>query len=230
MAAEIMRDYSKYVERHTAQRGVTDHRPADRGTAGGAKREEAENLPENGAAGGVKRKGTGNLPEPVRSGTTESVTEYAKKLAKLAPGTKVKVGSSFPAGRKGKVLTINPAILRKMQRDPEQARETKEMIRSIEMLTKWLDGMDKAAGKKVIYRHGYIDENGKYYSASCVRDERAYKMSERLREQRWNNAEALIERTREKAGRIKGRQRIKRKKPTAARKTAGTGSYLDIRL
>lgn len=229
MAVEIMRDYGNYAAQPAVRHNAADNRnrAENRDAADCAEMSDTKRLP--GAAGGVTADRAGR-PDPAKHAAAESVTEYAKKLSKLAPSTKVKVGSSFPAERKGKVLTINPAILRKMQQDPEQERETRELIRSIEMLTKWLDGMDKAAGKKVIYRHGYIDENGKYYSSSCVRNERAYKMSEKLREERRKNAEALIERTREKAGRIKGRQRIKRKKPLWTRKPARTGSYLDIRL
>ena len=41
-------------------------------------------------------------------------------------------------------------------------KEMKELIRGVESATKLLDSMHRASGWTVVYRHGYIDENGKY--------------------------------------------------------------------
>lgn len=62
-----------------------------------------------------------------------------------------------------------------------------------------MDGIYKGSGWKVVFRHSYIDENGKFSSISCVRNEFGYKLSIKLRAERRKNSERLIRRIREKA-------------------------------
>lgn len=109
------------------------------------------------------------------------------------------MGNSFSTAKSGKTLTVNPKLLEKMQNDPEQAKETKELIRGVESATKLMDGIYKASGWTVVYRHSYIDENGKYCAIACVRNDFMLNMSDKLREERKKNSEELIEKTKEKA-------------------------------
>lgn len=130
---------------------------------------------------------------------TEGTTGYISKLAKLAPSVEFRVGNTHSSAKSGKTLTINPKLLEKMQSNPEQEKETKELIKGVESATKLLDSIHKASGWTVVYRHGYIDENGKFSSCAYVRNEFGYKMSEKLREERKKNSEKLIEKSKEKA-------------------------------
>lgn len=72
------------------------------------------------------------------------------------------------------------------------------MIKGVESVTKLMDGIYKASGWTVAYRHSYIDENGKYCAIACVRNEGMLKLSDKLREERKENSEKLIEKAREK--------------------------------
>ncbi|MBD5499418.1 MAG: hypothetical protein HDR11_17005 [Lachnospiraceae bacterium] len=133
------------------------------------------------------------------SSKSKSTSDYANELAKLAPSVEFKVGNSFSTAKSGKTLTVNPNLLEKMQNDPEQAKETKELIRGVESATKLMDGIYKASGWTVVYRHSYIDENGKYCAIACVRNDFMLNMSDKLREERKKNSEELIEKAKEKA-------------------------------
>lgn len=137
------------------------------------------------------------------SSKQKNTAEYARELAKLAPSVEFKVGNSFQTAKTGQTLTINPKLLEKMQNDPEKEKEMKELIRGVESMTKLVDGINKASGWKTVFRHSYIDENGKYCHIALVRNEFGYKMSEKLREERRKNAEKLIEKTKEKAAKKK---------------------------
>lgn len=86
-----------------------------------------------------------------------------------------------------------------MRNDPEQEKETKELLKGVEFMTKMMDGIYKGSGWKVVFRRSYIDENGKFSSISCVRNEFGYKLSIKLRGERRKNSERLIRRIREKA-------------------------------
>ena len=113
----------------------------------------------------------------------------------------LRVGNTFASAKTGKTLTINPGILNKMRNDPEQEKETKELIKGVEFMTKMMDSFYKATGRKLVYRHSYIDENGKYYSYAYVKKED--KLSPKLREERRKATERLIEKTREKTAKNK---------------------------
>lgn len=134
----------------------------------------------------------------VENGKTKgSTASYAKELARLAPSVDFKVGNSYSTSKSGKTLTVNPQLLEKMQNNPE--KEMKEMIKGVESMTKLMDGIYKASGWSVVYRHSYIDENGKYRAVACVRNDFMLNMSDKLREERRENSEKLIEKSKEKA-------------------------------
>ena len=62
-----------------------------------------------------------------------------------------------------------------------------------------IDSINKASGLTVVYKHSYIDENGKYHSVGHYRNDFMLNMSDKLREERKKNSEKLLEKTKEKA-------------------------------
>ena len=86
-----------------------------------------------------------------------------------------------------------------MQNDPKKEKDMKDLIKGVESATKLMDGIYKASGWSVVYRHSYIDENGKYSAIACIRNDFMLNMSDKLREERRENSEKLIEKTKEKA-------------------------------
>lgn len=58
---------------------------------------------------------------------------------------------------------------------------------------------NRASGWTVVYKHSYIDENGKYHSVGHYRNDFMLNMSDKLREERRENAEKLFEKSKEKA-------------------------------
>lgn len=156
---------------------------------------------------------------------SQRLADYARELAKLAPSVQVKVGTAFSSDRSGKTLTINPSLLNKMQHDPKQAQDTKEMIKGVEFITKFMDGLYKSTGKVLLYRHSYIDADGKYRCFSRVKDVRGEKMSAALRGQRQKNSQNLIART--KANAAKSRKQIQN---LQAKRKGKVGSNVNIRL
>ena len=130
-----------------------------------------------------------------------SNSDYLSKLAKLAPSVEFRMGNTFATAKSGQTLTINPALLKKMQNDPEQEKETMELIKGVEMITKFMDGIYKASGRTVVFRHSYIDENGKYRAYSCVKSND--RMNKKLRGERQKNTEKLIAKIKEKAAKRK---------------------------
>ncbi len=156
----------------------------------------AQSMAGNNAANSVKKKDTENASG---NSKTKSTAEYMKELEKLAPSVEFKVGNSYQTAKSGKTLTINPQLLEKMQNDPEQAKETKELIRGVESAMNLIDSINKASGWTVVYKHSYIDENGKYHSVGYYRNDFMLNMSDKLREERKKNSEELIEKTKEKA-------------------------------
>ena len=151
------------------------------------------------ATSGMKKKETENTSETTGSSKARSTSDYVNELAKLVPSVELKVGNSFSTAQNGKTLTINPQLLEKMQNDPEKEKEMKELIKGVESATKLMDSIHKASGWTVVYRHSYIDENGKYCAIACVRNDFMLNMSDELREERRKDSEKLIEKTKEKA-------------------------------
>lgn len=172
MAMEITNNYSSYASQYIAGNCTTN---------------------------GIKKKYTEQTSETANSSKSKSTAEYMSELARLVPSVDMKVGNTYSTAKSGKTLTINPKLLEEMQNDPEKEKEMKELIKGVESMTKLMDGIYKASGWKVEYRHGYIDENGKYRAVSCVRNEFMYNLSDNLREERRKNSEKLIEKTKEKA-------------------------------
>lgn len=95
-------------------------------------------------------------------------------------------------------------------------------------MTKMMDGIYKASGRKVVYRHGYIDENGKYRSVSLVRNEAGYKMSEKLRKERRENSEKLINKIKAKSAKRKEelQETLKEKRAEKGEEKAGRAEKL----
>ena len=136
-------------------------------------------------------------------GAAAGSSDYFNQLAKLAPSVDCRIGTTYATAKSGKTLTINPKLLEKMQNDPEFEKEMKELIKGVEMMTKFSESLNKATGWTTVYRHGYIDENGKYTHFALVRNEAGYKMSEKLREERRKSSEKLIAKIKEKTAKRK---------------------------
>ena len=153
----------------------------------------------NGTVDGAKKREPEKAQEAAGNNRPGNTAEYASELAKLVPSVEFKVGSTFASNKKGKTLTVDPRLLEKMQNDPEKEKEMKELIRGVESAVKMLESVNKASGWTVVYKHCYIDENGKFWSVALLRNDFMLNMSDELREERRKNAEKLIEKTREKA-------------------------------
>lgn len=185
MAMEITNNYNAYENVHATQRQET----AKKQVTSGKETSETVDTQKNSTVGNSRVKRT---------------VDYAKKLEKLAPSVEFGIGNTHSSAKSGKTLTINPKLLEKMQDDPNKEKEMKELIRGVESATKLLDSMHRAGGWTVVYRHGYIDENGKYSSCAYVRNDFMLNMSDKLREERKENSKKLIEKSKEKS--------VKRKK------------------
>lgn len=153
----------------------------------------AQSLVESSGAGSTKKK------EAAGNSRSKSTAEYVNELAKLVPSVELKVGNTFASAKSGKTLTINPQLLEKMQSDPEKEKEMKELIRGVETAVNLLDSTMNASGWRVVFKHDYIDENGKYRQIALVRNDFMLNMSDKLREERRQNAEKLLEKQKEKA-------------------------------
>ena len=129
----------------------------------------------------------------------KSTTDYMNELAKLVPSVECKIGNTFSSAKSDKTLTINPLLLDKMQKDPEKEKEMKELIKGVESAVNMLDSVMNASGWSVVFKHDYIDENGKYRQIALVRNDFMLNMSDKLREERRKNSEKLIEKSKEKA-------------------------------
>lgn len=145
------------------------------------------------------RENTEALIEKSTSSKSKSTAEYAVGLAKLVPSVEFRVGNTFASNQNGKTLTVNPQLLEKMQNNPETEKEMTELIKGVESMTKLIDSINKATGRTVVFRHGYIDENGQYRQVSLTRNDFMLNMSDKLREERRENAEKLLEKQKEKA-------------------------------
>ena len=170
------------------------------------------------AAGSTKKKETENTSETAGGSKPRSTSEYVDELAKLVPSVELKVGNSFSTAKSGKTLTINPQLLEKMQNDPEKEKEMKELIKGVESAVNMLDSVMNASGWNVVFKHDYIDENGKYRQIALVRNDFMLNMSDKLREERRKNSEKLIEKTKEKAAekKVKLEETLEEKKAEKA--------------
>ncbi len=139
------------------------------------------------------------VPETAGSSKAKSTADYMNELAKLVPSVECKIGNTFSSAKSGKTLTINPLLLDKMQKDPEKEKEMKELIKGVESAVNMLDSVMNASGWSVVFKHDYIDENGKYRQIALVRNDFMLNLSDKLREERRKNAEELLEKSKEKA-------------------------------
>lgn len=137
------------------------------------------------------------------SGAATGNSDYFNKLAKLAPSVDCRIGTTYSSAKSGKTLTLNPQLLEKMQNDPEFEKDMMDMIKGVESMTRLSESINKATGWTTVFRHSYIDENGKYSHIAVVRNDFMYKMSDKLREERRKNSEKFIEKSREKAAKKK---------------------------
>lgn len=151
------------------------------------------------ASGNTKKKYTERIRETAVENKAVNTESYAKELAKLVPSVKFNVGYSLSSAKSGKTLTVNPKLLEKMQNDPKQEKETKELIKGVESAMRLIEGINKAIGWMVVYKHNYIDENGKYHSMGYYRNDFMLNLSDKLRKERQENSEKLIEKSKEKA-------------------------------
>ena len=175
-------------------------------------------MAENNTPRGTKKKEAEKSSPTAKNDMDESMADYVRQLAKLVPSVEFRVGNSFSSAKTGLTLAVNPKLNEKMRNNPEQEKETKELIRGVETMTKWVESLNKATGWKTVFRHSYIDENGKYYSCSLTVNEFGYKMSEKLRKERQENAKKLIEKTREKTAERKNNQKEKIEETKAEKK------------
>jgi len=159
----------------------------------------AQSLEGSNAVSSTKKKEAEITSEAAGSDKAKNTTDYASELAKLVPSVEFKVGNACSRAKSGMTLTINPKLLEKMQNDPEQEKETKELIRGVESAMNMIESINKASGWTVVYKHSYIDENGKYHSIGYYRNDFMLNMSDKLREERWQNSEKLIEKAKKKA-------------------------------
>ncbi len=176
MAMELTSNYGSYTVQGMAGSSATS----------GTGKKETEKTAEKAA-------------ERAGSSKTKSTAEYANELAKLVPSVEFKLGTTFSSAKSGKTLTVNPQLLEKMQSDPEKEKEMKELIKGVELAVNRLDSAMNAIGWSVVFKHDYIDENGKYRQICLVRNDFMLNMSDKLREERRKNSEKLIERSKEKA-------------------------------
>lgn len=183
MAMEINRNYNSY-----GTRGMGGNSAVNTAKEKAVKNQES-----------VSQKSENQKITNPKNGNAESTADYAGKLAKLVPSVEFKVGYAFSSAEKGRTLTVNPKLLEKMQNNPEKEKEMKELIKGVETMTRLMDSINAASGWTVVYKHSYIDENGKYSSIAYLRNDFMLNMSEELREERRENEEELIEKIKEKA-------------------------------
>lgn len=161
----------------------------------------------------------------------QSVQNYLQKLQKQVPSIKLKIGYGMHLNKreKGNVVVVNPMLLARMQNDPEAEKEYTQYLKSVEQTVKWVESLHRNSKDTTVFRQGYVDENGKYYSCSYVKKED--KLSPKLREERRKNTEKLIEKIREKTAKKRKKMQkelqealIEKKRKKAKR------SCVDIRL
>lgn len=158
-----------------------------------------QNYSSYGAQGMAGNKKTERTQETAESGKSENTAEYANRLKKLVPSVDFKVGNVCSSAKSGKSLTVNPQLLKKMQKDPETEKDMKDMIKGVESMSKLAESLTKASGWTIVYQHSYIDENGKYHCRMQTRNDSMLKLSDKLRAKRRENSEKLIEKSKEKA-------------------------------
>ena len=221
MAMEITNNYvSVYKSTYTAQKQQTSK----------------QQVPNQQAASKTETKEATTVKKNAGDATNNS--DYFNNLTKLAPSVDCRIGTTYATVKNGKTLTINPKVLEKMQSDPEFEKEMKELIKGVEMMTKFSESLNKASGWTTVYRHGYIDENGKYTHFALVRNEAGYKMSDKLREERRKSSEKLMAKIKEKSAKrkeelqksLEEKRTTKREAKTSKTKKSLIGLNLDLKV
>lgn len=200
MAMEIMNNYnSVYESTYAAQKQQTSNQQ------GASKTETKETAAQK------------------KSGATTGNSDYLSKLAKLAPSVDCRIGTTYSSAKSGKTLTLNPKLLEKMQNDPEFEKEMMDMIKGVELMTRLSESINKATGWTTVFRHSYIDENGKYSHFAVIRNDFMYNMSDKLREERRKNYEKFIEKSKENAVKKKKELQKKLEEKRAEKRVEKTG-------
>ena len=204
MSMEIMNSYNGYMAQN-----ATDN----------AKKKDVQNTSEKLAETTAKS---------TESSKSDGTADYAKKLEKLVPSVEFKVGNAVSSARSGKSLTVNPQLLKKMQNDPAQEKETKELIKGVESAMNLIDSITKASGWTCVYKHSYIDENGKYHSVGHYRNDFMINMSDKLREERRVNSEKLLEKHKKKVVEEKEKLEEKAEKSKDSKEGQTGGDIIQI--
>ena len=179
MAMEITNNYNAYENTYAAQKQQET-----------AKQKAASKQEVSEMAAAQKNSGT-------ESNKAKSTVEYMKELEKLAPSAESRIGKGCATDKSGITLTIHPDILEKMQNDPAEEKEMKELIGGVEAMIKLTEGRNQALGRTTVFRHCYIDANGNFtqYVQTIRKDE----LNEKLRKEAEENSKKQIEKTRENA-------------------------------
>lgn len=153
-------------------------------------------------------KKTGNVNKQAEASGKGGNVEYLKALQKQVPYVKLETGFalSMKKDNRAGVITVNPGLLEKMQKDPEAAKRYTQTLKDIERAEKTGDAYYNALGGVVeMTSHWYVDENGNFSHFAYVR--RDDKLNEKIRKETQEKAEELIEKTREKAVETRKEQR-----------------------
>ena len=116
------------------------------------------------------------------------------------PYTKLEIGSalSMQKDKRAGVITVNPKLLEKMQKDPEAAAQYTQKLKDIERAERTANAYYNSLGG-VVERtsHWYVDEEGNHYHFAYTR--RDDRLNKKIQEETKKNTEKHIEKTRKKA-------------------------------
>ena len=126
--------------------------------------------------------------------------KYLNSLQNQVPYTKLEIGSGLNMQRdkRAGVITVNPKLLEKMQKDPEAAAQYTQKLKDIERAERTANAYYNTLGGCVERTsHWYVDEEGNHYHFAYTR--RDDRLNKKIREETKKNTEKHIEKTREKA-------------------------------
>ncbi len=143
-----------------------------------------------------------NISETDKS-RAESNEEYLEMLNRKFPELKIETGSFLSIQNDHKIsFKIHPALLEKMRNDPEQEKETMELLKGAVQARKLIEALHKATGHEYVFSHDYVDENGKFHHTSLSVSKNP--INEKMRKKAQEDTEKRINASIKKA-------RIKRK-------------------
>ena len=126
--------------------------------------------------------------------------EYLRSLQNQVPYTKLEIGSalSMQKDKRAGVITVNPKLLEKMQKDPEAAAQYTQKLKDIERAERTANAYYNSLGG-VVERtsHWYVDEEGNHYHFAYTR--RDDRLNKKIQEETKKNTEKHIKKTRKKA-------------------------------